>query len=139
MGIHQMLLRMKEQVSFTDRSVYGGVLGPPSATATAGYQVESGGSVTEIINGAPASYVETWLLDGVNSAYEIRATYVSGTVTSGTVGSWLVLSTSRAWTVQRTSAAAGVKACTMTMECRRVSDGVIIDTWTLALTAETAV
>lgn len=39
----------------------------------------------------------TWRGGGASSAYECRMTTVSGSLTSGTVGSWLNLGTSQSW------------------------------------------
>lgn len=37
----------------------------------------------------PSGLSNTWLLSGAASAYEVRATLNSGSVSSGTTGSWL--------------------------------------------------
>lgn len=78
-----------------------------------------------------ASYA--WLLSGLASAYEIRADVSSGSLSSGTTGSWLNMGTDRSWTVSRTTL--GTNSCTLQFQIRRVSDGVVLDTEYKALQA----
>lgn len=75
-----------------------------------------------------------WLASGLNSDFESRATLLTGTLTSGTTGTWQVLSTSREWTVAFTGAN-GNKECSFTLEIRRVSDSVVVATATITLRA----
>jgi hypothetical protein len=58
----------------------------------------------------------TWMNGGTGADYEARATLVSGTLTSGTTGTWLALSTSRTW--QRNSPVSGVLTAQITLEIR---------------------
>lgn len=66
--------------------------------ATAGYRLNASGIVEKLV-GASYSTLETWLSAGAASGYECRATVTFGTLTSGTAGSWLALSSSREWYV----------------------------------------
>lgn len=66
-----------------------------------------------------------------SGSYEIRATATSGTVSTGTVGSWLALSSTRTWTVSRGSV--GSKACTLTIEIR--TEGVTVYSGSITLRA----
>lgn len=66
--------------------------------ATAGYRLNTSG-IAEKLVGASYSTLETWLSAWASSAYECRATVTFGTLTSGTAGSWLALSSSREWYV----------------------------------------
>lgn len=68
-------------------------------TAVAGYRLNTSG-IAEKLVGASYSTLETWLSAGASSAYECRATVTIGTLTSGTTGSWLTLSSSREWSVE---------------------------------------
>ena len=79
--------------------------------------------------------VGTWLVSGTNSQFEVRATAVSGTVTSGTMNTWETLSTSREWTAAKTFSV-GVKQAVITIEIRRASTGAVVDTATVDLGAE---
>jgi hypothetical protein len=79
----------------------------------------------------PASTPFTWLTGDVASNYEIRATILTGTFTSGTVGSWVPFSQS--WTVSRSSL--GRKACTALFEIRSAAGGPAITNKTITLRA----
>lgn len=71
---------------------------------------------------------------GIGSDYEIRASIVSGTVSSGTTGSWLALSLQRSW--NRLSGAEGVfESVTLTIEIRDVATSTVQDTTTVTLNA----
>lgn len=78
----------------------------------------------------------TWLLSGANSDYEIFVSVTSGALTSGATGLWLVLSSSRAYSVTRTSNVVGSDSATLACQIRRVSDGVVLATSTVTVTAE---
>lgn len=69
----------------------------------------------------------------IGSSYEARVTLTSGTLTTGTTGSWLALSSQRDWDVQRNTI--GSKACTFTLEIRRVSDSVVVASASYTITA----
>jgi hypothetical protein len=97
-------------------------------TATASVSAKSTGLLE-----SSSGYEYDWLLSGAAADYEIRATIVSGSVTSGTTGAWLALSSTRTWTRTRTTL--GTSTVTMTLEIRRVSDGLVLDTATVALEA----
>ena len=68
------------------------------------------------------------------SDYECRATIVSGTLSSGTTGSWLALSSDRRWTVTRV--APGDKTCILTIEIGLVGTSTTLSTGEVTLTAE---
>lgn len=105
------------------------------ADASASYSVNSNGTETS----SPAAISNTWLLIGAASDYEVRATLNSGTLSSGTTGVWLDCATSRTWTVTRTTDAAGITSANLTIEIRRKSDGVVLDSATVVLEAEVTV
>lgn len=88
---------------------------PGSATLT----LSSGGGWTT--NGGSG----TWLLRGLNSDFECRATGFSGSaLASGVLNTWQSLSASRSWSLAASSSVE--KACTFTLEIRRASDGVVV-------------
>lgn len=99
--------------------------------ATAIYALTNTGS-EDATNGSSS----TWLLTGVASDYEARATVTAGTLTTGTTGSWLNLGTSRQWTKARTSNISGVDTASMTIEISLAGVGAAIATATVDLTAE---
>lgn len=107
--------------------------------ATAGYQLESDGDVGARGNGTGGAYADIgdWITPkaAAGATYECRVTLVSGTLSSGTTGTWLALSTTRTWTVAATSS---VKTCTFTIEIRRASDGAVLASVNRTVTAESS-
>ena len=115
-------------------SPYDLVTDPDNAEAR--YRLNSSGAEQTYTSTALAyTTVGTWLVSGTNSQFEVRATAVSGTVTSGTMNTWEALSTSREWTAAKTFSV-GVKQAVITIEIRKASTGVIVDTATVDLGAE---
>lgn len=115
-------------VSISDRSVQRIVVDPVDATAS--YELESDGDIA--VNLADSG---DWITPkaAAGAAYECRATVVSGTFTSGTFGSWLPLSSTRSWSLLRSTI--GTSTASMTLEIRRASDGVVLDSATISFTA----
>ena len=121
------------QVSITNQT-FGDAVAEPS-DAFCRYRLNLDGSV-EKYSGGGYSTLETWLLSGVNSDYESRVTVNSGSLTSGTTGTWQVLSGSREWVLNRTFP--GTVVVNFTIEIRRVSDSAVLDTAVIEMTAEVA-
>lgn len=101
--------------------------------ATASYVVANNGTVQN----HAAAVLETWLNGSGGSVgnYEVRATVTSGSVTSGTTGSWLSCSTSRTWSVLNSAADNSTLTAVMTVEIRLASSGVVQDSATITLEA----
>lgn len=66
--------------------------------------------------------------------YEVLATIVSGTLTSGTTGSWLALTSDRTWS--KTVNSPSVGTCVFTVDIRRVGTSTILDSATISITAD---
>ena len=67
-------------------------------SGNAGVEFQSDGDIVAV-SGTPSSALGDWI-DPKSSApgdYEIRATLISGTVTSGTIGTWQALTSNRQW------------------------------------------
>lgn len=60
----------------------------------------------------------------VGDGFWVRVTMVSGTLTTGTVGSWTQISSDQTWTKSQT--VVGLSTCTFTLEIARDSAGVQI-------------
>lgn len=74
-----------------------------AGTQTVSYRLNSSGIAEQSKNGAYTT-LETWLYSGAASTYEVRATLSSGdALSSGTLGTWQGLGTSREWTQQATA------------------------------------
>ena len=119
------------QVSITSQTFADSVIDP--ADAFCRYRLNSNGNV-EKYTGGVYSTLEVWLLSGVNSDYESRVTVNSGSLTSGTTGTWQVLSSSREWIINRTLV--GTSSVNLTVEIRRASDAVVLDAATINMTAD---
>lgn len=124
-------------VTLSDANI-GHIVAAP-ATATAGYQLELDGDIAANGDGTGGSFVDVgdWISPkgAAGAAYECRASIVSGTLSSGTTGSWLALSSTRTWT--RTAASA-LNTCVFTLEIRLAASGVVLGTATITLTAESS-
>lgn len=102
--------------------------------ATSGYQLNSSGAEQEITTFGTSTF-NTWLLSGSAANYDVFATLNSGTLTSGTTGTWLNLGTSRSWLVTRTSNTAGSANVSLTIQIRPAGGGAVLDTANVTLTA----
>lgn len=119
-------------VSISDHSAFRVTVTPSPATAA--YKLDNDGIA--YYKGPATSYTAisgTWLLSGAVADYEARATIVSGTLTSGTTGSWLSLATDREWV--RTSLS-GYAQCVLTVEIRNATTLEVLDAATITLTSE---
>lgn len=79
-----------------------------------------------------------WLVNGVNSDYEVRATEVqqSGIAArTGTLNTWMVLSSDRTWRMTKTSGT-GMCEWELTIEIRRASTGQVLDSANIMLRGE---
>jgi hypothetical protein len=102
--------------------------------STAGYQLNSSGAEQELNQGV-ASTFNTWVLTGTAANYDVFATLNSGTLFSGTTGTWLNLATTRSWQVQRTNNAAGTNSASLTIQIRPAGGGATLDTANVTLNA----
>lgn len=101
----------------------------PGNTATAGVTFNTSGQVVAI---GDSGTEYTWLNSGAAGDYEIRATLQSGSVDSGTTGSWLALSSSRSWSIDEAS---NIQQAELLIEIRDVATSTVIDSGTSYLTA----
>lgn len=86
-------------------------------------------------DGVPYSTVAAWLLLGAAADYEIRCTVNSGTTPAGSAtGSWLSLSSTRAWTLTETGT--GTKSCNLTIEIRKAGSSSSVDSATVTMSVE---
>lgn len=103
-------------------------------TATAAYEARSDGTVYRTNGNNTLVFLENWLAFGVTSNYEIKATVLSGDAPTGTLGSWLALSSNRAWTLSQS--AVGDTTCTLLIEIRNALSLAVVDTATVTIYAE---
>lgn len=103
--------------------------------ALVGYRLTSTGLAQTQSGTGSFGTVETWCTptgEAVN--YEALVTVTSGTLTSGTSGSWIALSTTRTWT--RDASIGLNELCVFTVEIRRTGTGTVLDTATITLEAD---
>lgn len=103
-------------------------------TSSAGYELNADGIAYEGVNGSYSAISGEWLLAGSASDFEVRATLNSGTTPSGTLGSWVALSTTRTWELSAPSGQ--VRSCELTVEIRRASDSTVVATATITIDAD---
>jgi len=102
-------------------NVHDAELSPTDATAT--MVIGSAGTITFVGNNVPAT--QTWLKIGVNSDYEVFVTNGGpDALTSGTVGSWLALTSNRTYTMTETGTA--TKTASLTVQIRKISLGNLV-------------
>lgn len=104
----------------------------PTGPRTAGYRLNTSGIAESRVQTAYTT-IETWRVVGAASDYEVRATLVTGdALTSGTVGTWQALSSSREWLISTPTH--GSMLSELLIEIRTTA-GVVVDSATVTLEA----
>ena len=122
-----------ETISISDQNVYGFAL----SSAGAWYFLLANGQVqgSTDFNGINPYFIENWVTPTSQAAnYEALVTIVTGSLTGGTTGSWVALNSNRSWYVNQIGN--GQKACTFTVQIRRVGTSTVLDTATITVTAD---
>jgi hypothetical protein len=105
------------------------------APASAAYQLNSSGNAEYSENGGAYGLLEAWCIPAAQAVnYECYATLVSGSLTSGTLDTWLALSSSRSWSVAQNSP--GVSRAVINVGIRRVSTTTILASADIEFNAE---
>jgi hypothetical protein len=118
-------------VNFVDQ--YITAAGVPSQSA--GYQINTNGFDYQRINGVDTLLSQWVTPTSAGGNYEVFATVTSGSVSSGTTGSWVATSGSPLWT--RVAAVVGtINIVSLSMQVRATGTGTVLDTWTVTLEAE---
>ena len=118
-------------VNFVDQSIYSGTSSP----ATAGYRVNSDGFDYENVQSVYSVLTQWVTPTSAGGNYEVFATITSGSLTTGTTGSWLATSGNPTWT--RTNGSVGTLATVvLAMQVRATGSGTILDTWNVTIEAE---
>ena len=126
------MVHVGDVVAITSQTITDSQLDPTPAVVS--YQLQSDGNVEATSGGFPSALGD-WVTPtaSAGAAYEARATIVSGSLTSGTAGSWLPLSSNRTWSLTRS--VIGFSTTVLTIEIRRAADGVVLTTATITLEA----
>lgn len=106
--------------------------------ASAAYSLDLNGGAYEITSTYGTLAIGNWVTPLSSAAnYEAYATLVSGTLTSGTTGSWLALTSTRTWSRNRGGLSPGVNQAVITVDIRKIGTTTVLDTATITLQAET--
>jgi hypothetical protein len=104
------------------------------ASATASVTFKNDGTTSSVFSSG-TGYSTDWI-DPTSAApddYQIRATISSGTMTSGTFGSWLALTSNRTWS--KTQFSVGSSSAQVLFEIRKGS-GSVLDSGTITFYVE---
>jgi hypothetical protein len=102
------------------------------APQTATYTIKSDGTITTTAGGSA-----TWNSSTTaGSGYEVKATVTSGSLTSGTTGSWLALSSNRSWSKTDSTAGGGDVSAIFRLDIRATGTTTVLDSATITLDAE---
>lgn len=120
-------------VTLIDETVSDAV--SPGSEASAAYRLTSAGEV-EAQTSSGILALGFWVQPSAaaGAAFEARATVTAGALSSGTVGAWLSLDTSRGWTLSRT--AAGASGATVSVEIRSTSTLAVLASAVINLSVE---
>lgn len=123
-------------VSIGDVSVDDVTISPTNASST--YRLESSGAVSKTTASGGTTSLGDWIspTSAAGANYEVRATVNSGSLSSGTTGSWTALSSNQLWVRQQTSI--GTSSCNLTIEIRHATTLVVLNTASITLNAEKA-
>lgn len=107
-----------------------------AGTQTATYTLESDGDVISATTSGGSVDEGDWIDPKASapSDYEVQATLNAGTLTSGTTGSWLALTSNRSWSLQQITIGQATQV-DLTIEIRKGS-GATLASATVTLDAE---
>ena len=118
-------------VNFNDAVVTAA--GVPAQSA--GYRIDVNGFVYQVVNGVDTSLGQWVTPTSAGGNYEVYATLVSGTLSSGTTGSWVATSGTPLWT--RVAVISGtINTVELGMDVRATGTGTVLDSWSVTLEAE---
>lgn len=105
-------------------------------TATASYSLSNAGDINATATNNTIADRGDWIFPQVNMAlYEVRATLqTGGPLTSGTMGTYLSLGTTRTWTLAQ--APIGSIGATVLFEFRRIGDTAIVHSQVVTFSAQ---
>jgi hypothetical protein len=106
-----------------------GFSSPQTATA----QFNSNGTISGVTDG-PLKWFNIAPQAGVGASYEIFATRIAGALPSGTMDTWLPLTSGQTWTL--TQSATGEKLSTVTFKIRLAGSGSVMAQANFDMSAE---
>lgn len=106
-----------------------------AAPSKAEYVLDSNGDALQVTtSGGTVPIAGEWLVSGAAADFEVMATVNSGSLTTGTTGSWESLSVTQSWTKEQ--AVAGSSTVNFTVQIRRAADGAVLDSADIDMTAD---
>ena len=100
------------------------------------YTVNTSGIIQKSEGGSTTT-LETWLLAGSSGDYEVRATVAAGDTPAGSaLNTWLVLSSTRAWTLQDIVVGGLPLECDLFVEIRDVATSTVQSTANINISSE---
>lgn len=122
------------RVTLADATIVDATFSPTNANAT--YSLTNTGAINSTTVSGGSVSLGNWVFptSAAGANYEVRVTVLSGSLTSGTSGSWQALSTTRTWTRNRT--ASGSSTCVFTVEIRSTSTLALLGFATVSLSAQ---
>lgn len=106
-----------------------------AAISTASINFRTDGTITTVGSGY-TNIGWTSTSTGVGNDYEIRATVTNGTLSGGTSGSWLALSSNRQWSKIDNTQDDGPASVTLTFEIRKTGTTTVLDSESITLSAD---
>jgi hypothetical protein len=104
-----------------------------SGTAVSTYTLSSTGDINQTKN-TTTTDIGDWITPkSAASNYECFATLSSGSLSSGTTGSWLALTSSRSWT--RNQSTNGTSTAVIVVQIRKIGTTTVLDSATITLEA----
>lgn len=130
-------------VNIADKSISDSdfTVTPTNAESSSRYELGNDGVARFFRNkGTSGTYAGEWLVGGSPSDYEVRFSLLSGSVSGGTLNTWLSLATTRNVNVSalRTTIGETTVSGTVLVEIRTTS-GLILDSATVVLSATSTV
>jgi hypothetical protein len=129
-----MASRKSERAFLQDDTKTGTALTP--ADASAFFRLNSDGNAEDAPTSGTFTVRFAWLVSRTNADFECRMTATTGTFGSGSVGTWVALSTSRTWGKTRTNNAVGTDTVIGTLEIRAAVSQIVLASCTITLNAE---
>jgi len=123
-----------ETISISDHTISGYGL----SSAGAYYRLLANGQAQAAtdFNGVAPYFLENWVTPTSGAAnYEALVTILTGSLTGGTTGSWVALSSNRTW-YKAISGFNNYQEVSFTVQIRRVGTATVLDTATIYLEVE---
>lgn len=107
----------------------------PGGACSASVNLTNGGVYSRTTSPGSTTTIQNWIVggSGLVSQYEARWTTLTGSLSSGTAGSWVSLSSTQTWT--RSAGAGADLICTGTLEIRHAATGIVSASCAVSLEA----